>query len=65
MTDREILKRINNLVDNDFVFDMECKLIPKVKKYTQEEAQKMADLLGGVYMLSHTIHCKACREHLK
>ncbi len=57
-----MLKDIDQLVSNDFCADMECKLIPKSKPYTQKEAQKMADIISSVYLVSHCIHCKACQS---
>ena len=62
----KIIKDVNKLVQTDFVFDMECKLIPKSKEYTQEEAKEMADLLSSVYSISHCVNCKACgKKYLK
>ena len=56
-----MVKAIDKLVQTDFVFDMECRLIPPMKEYTQEEAREMADLLSSIYSISHIEHCKACR----
>jgi len=57
-----MVKDINQLVENDFCADMEMKLIPKFRQYTQKEAKEMADLLSSVYLVSHCIHCKACQK---
>ncbi len=49
----KMIKAVDDLVQTDFCFDINCKSIPKSKPYTQEEAKKMASLLGGIYMISH------------
>jgi hypothetical protein len=60
MTDRQLLHAICNLVETDFVCDMDCHNMPHSKPYTQEEAAKMSNILGRVYMYAHRIHCTAC-----
>ena len=57
----KMVKEIDKLVQSDFVFDMGCKLIPKSREYTQEEAKEMAELLSSIYSISHIEHCIACR----
>jgi hypothetical protein len=62
---RKMIQDINKLVETDFCYDMATKEAFS-RKFTQEEAIKMADLLGKVYMISHSEHCKACgRKYLK
>lgn len=56
----KMLEDINKLVDNDFIFSLECKLLPNAEKFTQKEAKTMMDILTSVYLISHCIHCKAC-----
>jgi len=58
----KMLKDIENKVEDDFVFNMNCKRMPNSKPYTQKEAEQMADLLGSVYSISHCIHCRACQK---
>ena len=57
----KMVREIDKLINSDFVFDMECKLLPNFKKYTQQEAIEMAELLANIYSISHIDHCKACR----
>jgi len=57
---KKMIEDVNKLVQTDFCFEMDCKLIPDSDKYTQKEAEEMADLIGKVYMISHCISCQAC-----
>lgn len=59
---RTLLSSINMIVSSDFAQDMEFKLLPNSQPYTQEEAEKMAQTIGRVYMHSHQITCIACRR---
>lgn len=54
-----LLKKINNQVENDFCAEMDAFTHPDSREYTQEEAKKMAEILGVVYHYAHQIHCKA------
>ena len=58
----KMIKAIDNLVQTDFCFDINCKSLPNSKPYTQEEAKEMASLLGRIYIISHQQHCNACRD---
>lgn len=55
----ELLVKINEQVDNDFCADMQAVGFIVDRDYTQEEAKKMAMILGVVYTYAHQIHCKA------
>lgn len=55
-------QEVSELVETDFAFDMNFKLIDKKYEYTQEEARKMADILGRIYSIAHCIHCRACQQ---
>jgi len=59
---KKMLDEILELVSSDFCHDTEWKLLPNSKPYTQDEAKKMAGLLGSVYMIAHCIHCTACQK---
>lgn len=59
---KKIAEDVNDLVQTDFVFDMDCKQIPGSKDYTQEEAVKMANLIGRIYSISHCVTCTACNS---
>ena len=58
----KMIKAIDDLVQTDFCFSMECKSFPNSKPYTQKEAKEMASLLATIYGISHQQHCKACRD---
>ena len=58
----KMIKAIDTLVQTDFGFSMECKLLPNSKPYTQEEGEEMASLLATIYGISHQQHCEACRD---
>jgi hypothetical protein len=58
----ELLERINELVQTDFAFDMDCHALPNSKPFTQAEAKEMARIIGRVYSLAHRTTCEACRR---
>ena len=60
MNYKQMVRDINELVDNDFCFDMDCHNLPHSKPITQEEAMQMVGIIGNVYRISHCIHCTAC-----
>ena len=62
---KKMLKEICKLVETDFCQNMECKLLPDSRKYTQKEAEEMAEILGNVYAIAHCLHCKACGVNYK
>jgi hypothetical protein len=57
-----MLKAIDELVNTDFCEDMSLHTMPNSKPYTQEEAHEMAAIIGRVYLISHAVHCTACRR---
>lgn len=57
-----MLKDICNLVETDFVFEMDCKQIHESETYTQEEAKEMIKIIGQVYLIAHCITCHACQS---
>lgn len=61
-TDSELLDRVIELVEDDFTYDMDCRLIhgTEAAKYTNEEAIQMAEKLGRIYFIAHRKHCGAC-----
>ena len=52
-----MLEEICELVENDFCADMEVQ-----EKYSQEDAKKMTEILGQVYLIAHCIGCRACQH---
>lgn len=62
---KKMLKDINKLVQTDFCFEMDMKRLPDSDKYTQEEAQEMADLIGNVYSISHCTTCESCNKEYR
>ena len=59
----KMLKEICKLTENDFCSEMELRQLEG--KYTQKEAERMSELLGKIYSISHCIHCKACQLKYK
>ena len=59
---KRMVGEIAELVETDFMFDMDCKNIPKSSPITQEEAMEMVGILGKVYSIAHCIHCGACNK---
>jgi hypothetical protein len=57
----KMLREIDNLVETDFVFDMDCQSIHPEQEFTQEEATKMRDILMQIYSIAHCIDCTACQ----
>ncbi len=57
----KMISEIDDIVQTDFAFDMDCKLMPNSKEYTQKEAQDMAKMIGRIYLISHCNTCKACQ----
>ena len=58
---QKMIEDVLSLVENDFVFNMELKTMPKSKRFTQKEAMEMATLLSRIYSISHCIHCEPCQ----
>ena len=58
----KMIKAIDDLVQTDFAFSMNCKSLPDSKPFTQGESKEMASLLATIYGISHQQHCKACRD---
>lgn len=57
-----MLKKINDLVENNFCTEMEVKSLSEPSKYTQKEARDMAQMLAEVYSISHAVHCSECAK---
>ena len=57
----KLVRDMNDMLENDFCMDMDCKLHlhggRDKNSFTQEEAQQMADLIGKLYTLSHYWYC--------
>lgn len=57
----KLVQDMNDMLENDFCMDMDCKLHlhdgRDKNSFTQEEAQQMADLIGKLYTLSHYWYC--------
>lgn len=62
---KKMVKDILHLVDTDFAADMDMRCLPNSKPYTQEEADKMAGIIGQVYSISHCLFCTACQSKYK
>lgn len=57
----KLVKDINDILEDDFCMDMDCKLNLNDGRdrnsFTQEEAQQMAKIIGSLYTLSHYWYC--------
>lgn len=61
MNYKKMIQDIDDIVNNDFSADMECKsCLEGQKEFTQDDAKMMADTISRVYKISHSIHCKTC-----
>ncbi len=58
---KKMVEIINDLVKNDFLFEMDCKAMKNSKPYTQQEAGQMRDVLMKIYTIAHCYTCTACR----
>ena len=58
----KMLKEIDDLVETDFCFDMECHFLPMSNKFTQKEAEQMAKIISKIYSIAHCIHCSPCQK---
>lgn len=59
---KKMVEDVDNIVESDFCFDMDCKLMPNSKKYTQREAKAMAEIIGRIYLIAHCVTCTACQK---
>lgn len=62
---KKMVKDIYKLVGTDFAMDMDMKCLPHSKPYTQEEANKMAGIIGQIFSISHCYYCTACQGKYK
>jgi len=77
MTDREIknldykkmIEEIDILVDTDWGEEMSLlaniTTNGKYKEISQEDARAMANVIGQVYLISHSLHCSNCCKKYK
>jgi DNA mismatch repair ATPase MutL len=60
---KKMVDEIDDLVENDFVADMECRAgLPNQRPFTQKEAKAMARLLSSIYSIAHCNTCEACQN---
>ena len=63
---KKMVEDINELVDNDFVADMERISLEKENikithpRFSQDDAKEMAKILTKIYVISHAFYCPAC-----
>jgi len=62
---KKMVKDIYKLVGTDFAMDMDMKCLPHSNPYTQEEANKMAGIIGQIFSISHCYYCTACQGKYK
>lgn len=66
---KRMVEEIDKLVNTDFGEDMSFKANVTVngeyKEISQEDARKMANIIGSVYLISHAIDCDNCGKKYK
>lgn len=63
---KRMIDDIDELVSNDFCFDMDCKSLHPEESFTHEESTQMRDILMKIYSIAHCRTCKACQiKYLK
>ena len=55
-----MLSDILKLVDTNFCMEMDTRLYRKKAEFTQDEAKKMAGIIGDVYSIAHCLYCGSC-----
>lgn len=48
---------INEIVNNEWYAEMEMKLLPRSRPFTQKEAKEMCKAIGDVFLIAHGITC--------
>ena len=63
----KMLEDINKtlLENEEFLFDMECRTLPKAKPFTQEDAERMEEILGKIYLIAHGTSCICGNKYIK
>lgn len=61
----KMVRDIDNIVGTEFCEEVSCKA-GFDREMSQQEAIKMAEIIGKVYLISHCITCDACdKKYLK
>ena len=58
---KKMVEDIDELVETDFCFDMDCRAIHPKQPFTHEESIKMRDILMKIYSIAHCNTCTACQ----
>lgn len=65
----KMLQDIDEIVNTDFTEDMNMKANITYsgthRLISQDDARKMANIIGSVYLISHAIHCENCGSKYK
>lgn len=56
---KKMIEEVNELVNVDFTFEMECKGTSTYITYA--EAEQMRLLLLQIYMIAHCVECTGCQ----
>lgn len=66
---KRMVEEIDKLANTDFGEDMSFKANVTVngeyREISQEDARKMANIIGSIYLISHSIHCSNCGKKYK
>jgi hypothetical protein len=57
-----MIRKIDSLVNTEKMGELELKLLPRAKPFTQAEAENMMEIIGKVYAISHCISCEPCQN---
>ena len=58
---KKMIEEVDKLISDDFLSEMELRLLPKSKAITQKEAKVLIKRLLNVYSISHCVTCRACQ----
>lgn len=58
---KKMLEDINELVDNDFGFDLQFD----EKEYSDKDIDMMRKIILSTYQISHCVYCKSCQNKYK
>lgn len=61
---KQMVEDINNIVDNDWGFEIDCHSLPNSKPFSQEESEEMANALMRIYSISHGVYCGCGNKYI-
>ncbi len=61
---KKMIEDILPMVEDDFMFEVDCHGIHPEVPYTQEEASELAKRMLKIYMIAHQAHCTAHNNYV-